>query len=53
MNIKLTNNEIDALKIVIAEFDAIFWNMTEDNPEYRKFEYAWAMLENISNTLNK
>lgn len=53
MRIELTRREIDALKLAIGAFDNMFWNMTEDNPDYRQYELTWADLENISDTLNK
>ena len=53
MKLELTRREIDALSFALAEFDAIFWKITEDNPDYRKYELAWAELDRVSELLHK
>lgn len=53
MRIELSKREIDALSFALAEFDTMFWNMTEDNPDYRLYELAWANLDTIHDAINK
>ncbi len=53
MKLELTARERSALSLAIAHFDVIFFEMTEDNPDYRTYELAWADLERVSALLNK
>ena len=53
MKLELTRREVEALKLAIGAYDNMFWNMTEDNPDYRHYELAWADLERVSELLYK
>ena len=53
MKLELSNRERTALSLALTHFDVMFWNMTEDNPDYRTYELAWADLDRIHTELNK
>lgn len=53
MKLQLTERERSALSLAITHFDVLFWNMTEDNPDYRTYELAWTDLDRVSELLRK
>lgn len=50
--LELSSAQVNALRLAIGAFDNMFWNMTEDMPDYREYEYAWGVLEQVSDTLD-